>query len=454
MPLGVDLTALDLITGPGGVLIGTSFDDGLLSIARPDEPASGGVHAYDIHPWRAPASGGTPFVIGGRGFVPGSTAVTIGGTDATLTSVSTTRIRGIVPSRANPTADLLSVVVTVAGQPSALPAAFRYLFPAGQEDTGAQATVVIDPGGGLADSSTFISGSFQLTNESARGQLIDRVRIDLRPAIFRDLVFDPDGLAGDLASKPFTVDSSAGEVGLVGHVVHFPRAGGFDAIDVRFNAFTPGKAFEFSIDVDPTSIRGVSAPGPSDSGSVSGLELTGARVTVYFSDGTMLAGRTFAIPGSVTGSQVTLRAGLPTAPGIQVVGVPPPPTSVATALQTVRVTGPPGASGSLLVVEGGLFTAGVPGGGFDLDAFEANSALVVIDYPFTISALGFSNVPIAAHPERGPGDRREPHRRGVQGRGGTHGRAVPRPDLEAAVTRSGVRPAGPRRTMPETIRPS
>jgi glucose/arabinose dehydrogenase len=400
-PLPVDLQALDLITGPGGVLIGTKHYWEQMTIARPNDPA-GGLLVYDIHPWRAPASGGMPFVIGGRGFVPSGTSVTIGGISAALTSVGPTRIRGIVPPKASPTADLLDVVVTAGGQTTTLPAAFRYLFGPGQENTGAQATVVIDPGGPPVQSSTFITGSFRLTNESTRGQLIDRVRIDLSTAIFPDLVFDPDGLAGDSVPKPFTVDSSPGEVGLGGHVLHFPRDGGFDAIDIRFDAFAPGKSLLFSIDVDPTSIRGASPPGPNDSGSVSGLELTGARVTVYFNDGTMLAGRTFRLPGSLTGSGVALGAGLPAAPEIQALGVPSSPSTVGGPSQTVRVAGPAGATGSLLVMEGGLFTEGVPGGGFDLDPFEANSAVAVTEYPVAIPPAGFQDVPITLTKTGGP----------------------------------------------------
>jgi hypothetical protein len=128
---------------------------------------------------------------------------------------------------------------------------------------------------------------------------------------------------------------------------------------------------------------------------VSGLELTGARVTAYFSDGTMLTGRTFAMPGTDTGSQAALRAGPPPpAPGIQVLGVPTTPAVVGSAGQTVQVSGPPGATGTLLVVEGGLFTTGVPGGGFDLDPFEANSALAVTRYTLSIPASGIQEVPV------------------------------------------------------------
>jgi hypothetical protein len=39
--------------------------------------------------------------------------------------------------------------------------------------------------------------------------------------------------------------------------------------------------------MEPTSIKGSAAPGPSNAGKISGLELTGATITIVFSDGTM-----------------------------------------------------------------------------------------------------------------------------------------------------------------------
>ena len=233
-----------------------------------------------------------------------------------------------------------------------------------------------------------------VTNESTRGQTIDRLRIDLRGAVLRDLPFDPNGEAGDLTAKPFSADSSTALVGLVGAVHPAPHDGGFDMLDVRFQDFEPGESFAFSIDVDPSSIKGVGAPGPHDTGSVSGLELTGAQVTAYFSDGTMHVSDLYRIPGSVTGSEVTLSAAPREAPGIQVLGTATP-AAVSQPAQTVRVTGPVGAAVALLQVEGGLFTSGVPGGGFDIDPFEANTILGVQEHAATIGASGFVDVPIA-----------------------------------------------------------
>ncbi len=393
--LTVALNGLDILTGPGGVLIGIDYSDNAVKIARPIVAAAAGLSVYDIFPWRAPASGGTPFVIGGSGFgTLADTAVTIGGLPATLTSVSATRIRGTVPANPSPTAQLLDVVVAVSAQQKTLPAAFRYLFAPGQETTGAQALVLINtPSGGLQGGSTFTTGSFQIVNQSTAGQKIERVRIDLRSAVLPDLVYDPNAVAGDVVGKPFTPDSGAAAVGLQGHLLMLPHDSGYDWIEIQFSDFTPGKTFTFSIDVDPTSIQGSAAPGPHESGSVSGLELTGSRVTVFFNDGTMHTGQTFRIPGSDVGSQVVLKGGLPVQPEIQILGVTPPDT-VTAANQTVRVTGPVGSSVRLLLVEAGLFTAGVPGGGFDLDPFEANTVLALQEYTASIGAGGFVDIPV------------------------------------------------------------
>jgi hypothetical protein len=60
----------------------------------------------------------------------------------------------------------------------------------------------------------------------------------------------------------------------------------------------------------------------------------------------------------------------------------------------MRVSGPAGASVRLLAVEGALFTAGLPGGGFDLDPFEANSVVAVNELTATIGPAGTVDIPV------------------------------------------------------------
>ena len=107
----------------------------------------------------------------------------------------------------------------------------------------------------------------------------------------------------------------------------------------------------------------------------------------------MRSGNLFRIPDSLTGSQVVLTAGVADAPVIQALGTSAP-TTVSNAAQTIRVSGPAGAAVALLQVEGGRFTSGVPGGGFDVDPFEANTILQVQEHVATIGESGFVDVPV------------------------------------------------------------
>ncbi|MGJ5628279.1 malectin domain-containing carbohydrate-binding protein [Nostoc sp. CALU 1950] len=242
------------------------------------------------------------------------------------------------------------------------------------------------------NASTYNSGSFKIVNNSTSQEKINKVVIDLSTSILPDLVFDPSGTAGDLVAKNFTVDSEGG-TGFAAFKFLKARDGGFDAVEITFNSFDPGKTFTFSVDVDPTSIKGLPAPGPNESGSVSGLELIGTTLTVDFSDSTSYTGKTYRIPNSLDGSQVVIQANAPTQPTIQVLGLASTaPTTVSNANQTVKVSGTPGTSVNLLVMEAGLFKNN--GGGFDLDPFEANSAIAVNEKSATIGAEGFVDIPI------------------------------------------------------------
>ncbi len=131
----LNMGCLDVVTGPGGVLVGVNHYGNSVLIAEPNDPSAIGLLVYDITPWRAPAAGGHEFVIAGSQFGTqlANVSVTIGGLPATLTSVSDTRIRGTVPIEVSPTSELLDVAVTVNAASKTLPAAFRYLQPAGYE---------------------------------------------------------------------------------------------------------------------------------------------------------------------------------------------------------------------------------------------------------------------------------------------------------------------------------
>jgi N-acetylneuraminic acid mutarotase len=125
---------LGCVTGPGGAIVSLDFNNHEVEILEPNDLTPLELVVHDIFPWRAPACGGAPFVVAGRGFgTLATTTVTIGGMEAVLSEVSWGRIRGTVPARANPDTALLDVVVTVGQGSSTLPAAFRYLLGRGLE---------------------------------------------------------------------------------------------------------------------------------------------------------------------------------------------------------------------------------------------------------------------------------------------------------------------------------
>ena len=289
------------------------------------------------------------------------------------------------------------------------PANWDYLYVTPESGgTLAQALVEMTPNGNI-DASTYGNGSFIVTNQSGGGEKIVRVSLDLSTALFPDLVFDPVGAAGDLTAKCFTANAGGAATGLVPFgddcvdPFSVPHDGGYDRMEMTFTDFDPGETFTFSVDVDPTSIQGTSAPGPNNSGSVSGLELSGTTLEIEFDDSTLLTTQPFRVPGSDGGSRATAAIGLPPAPTLEVLNVTPPAT-VSDPNRTARIGGPVGYEAYLLVVEGGLFTQGLPGGGFDLDPFEANSAILVTELTATIGGGGTVDVPFSltdSDPEAG-----------------------------------------------------
>ena len=248
---------------------------------------------------------------------------------------------------------------------------------------------IIDPPGlGIDDSSTFAPNSFKLTNSTE--QNIVSVSLDVSTAIFPDVIYDPNGTGGDSAAKDLEIDSDPTAVGYVSRSFAAERDGGYDVLNLQFNDFGPGETVEFSIDVDPTSTKGADQSQSKHYGSISGLELVGATAKVELADGTILQGQLSRIPDSDTGSQVTLTTDPGTAPTIAAVGFDAA-TTVTDAEQTIRVTGTPGSKVSLLAVEAALY---VENGGFDIDEYEANTALAVDELTATIGTNGTVDIPV------------------------------------------------------------
>jgi len=123
--LDPDSKALDLLTGPGGAIVGINFSGSKIDVSTPNDVTVSGATAYDIFPWRAPSTGGNLFIIGGDEFGDlSNTSVTIGGETAQLTSVSDNQIMGILPSFDNVSGDLLDISVMSDGETSLLTDAF------------------------------------------------------------------------------------------------------------------------------------------------------------------------------------------------------------------------------------------------------------------------------------------------------------------------------------------
>ena len=101
------------------------------------------------------------------------------------------------------------------------------------------ATLTVDHPGfqTIADASTFTAGTIDVENTSTDGETISSITIDLAdgPTLLPDLVFDPDGTAGDTVGKGLTLDSFTGTVALDGTPTYEkPSEGGFGALTVAF----------------------------------------------------------------------------------------------------------------------------------------------------------------------------------------------------------------------------
>jgi len=257
----------------------------------------------------------------------------------------------------------------------------------------AEAVFTVEPStGSTLNASSHQPGSFSITNNSPAGQNIERVLLDLSTTALMDMLFDPNGLAGDDLAKTFTPDAGTVETGFSSFAFSHGRDNGFEQLDILFTDFGPGETFSFSLDIDPSSIQGTAYPGPDSAGHVSGLELSGATVKVFFSDCAVQSGQLFPLSGSLKAAQAQLRAAPPSAPSLEVLGLPAGNSEVTEASQTVRITGGP-ANGTvrLLRMEGGFY---VQGAGFDPDDFEANSVNAVMEYPATLSASGTADIPL------------------------------------------------------------
>jgi|GEM_PF-616703 len=259
-----------------------------------------------------------------------------------------------------------------------------------------QVAVAIVPTGNI-DTATTASRSFIILNNSTGGQEIVSVSFDISSAIVPDVVFDPTGTAGDDSTVCLIPEASdAASTGYIAPAdacvdpFSSPYDLGYRVVTLNFNDFRQSETMIFRVDTDPTSVRGLVAPGPDNAGHISGYELIGSEVTIEFNDGTILTTELWRNASSVTASINNASNTVLATPSIEVVGIATTPTTVGDVSQTIRVTGPAGAQVSLLVSEGDM----VDPAAYDVDAFELNTILNVQEYTDTIGAGGTVDIPI------------------------------------------------------------
>ncbi|WP_425397843.1 malectin domain-containing carbohydrate-binding protein [Aeoliella sp.] len=371
--LSTSLTALDFGTVPTGGTATQSF--ALVNLGESGDPAIT-VNTADLV-FSGPGAGAYSVLTTGTLTIPAGGSAFVDVEFAPNTSGAKSASLAIAHSGTN---SPLSVSLTGSGAAPAAETASVYID--------------VDSGGSLSSSSTYSSGSFDIENNSSGGQRIASVRFDIDSALLPDVVFDPFGTAGDPVGKDFTVNSGGGSTGVDGHTFDKALHTGFQALEIAFDDFDPGESISFSIDIDPTTIRGANDPGPEASGSVSGMELSGSLVTITFEDGSVLTTTLFRKAGSDTGGETTAEANTLTTPTLEILGLGSTPTTTTTANQVVRVTGAVGSTVRLLHAEAALHLAGVPGGGYDVDPYESNKVIGLTEQTIVIGGGGFTDVPI------------------------------------------------------------
>lgn len=264
--------------------------------------------------------------------------------------------------------------------------------------TGSPAALIeITPDGDLG-ASTFGGSSLQVTNTSTGNVQITGITIDISTGILPDNVFDPVGAGGDATASCLTANSGGTTVGFITPAdpcvdpFSQPRNGGYDIMGMSFTDFDPSEKFDFTVDVDPNSIKGV--PGAGGAGAVSGFELIGATITITFSDGSTVVSSLYE-DGSLGGGQAVVAPNALATPSIAAVGVPVTPSCVETANQTIEVSGTVGANVSLLLMDSRLYIqSGAPPFNVPDETYYANEAMAKALYTGVIGAGGTVQIPV------------------------------------------------------------
>ncbi len=308
------------------------------------------------------------------------------------------RVEGILPGAAANSPYSVTVTATDACTPT-LSSEIGFIWNV--SDTPASgspsALVEITPGGPLG-ASTFGGSSLQLTNTSTGNVQITGITIDISTGIMPDNVFDPVGTGGDATASCLTANSGGAAVGFVSPAnpcvdpFTAPRNGGYDIMAMSFTDFDPTEKFDFTVDIDPNSIKGV--PGAGGAGAVSGFELIGATITITFSDGSTVVSSIYE-DGSLGGGQAIVAPNTLATPSISAVGIPVSPSCVETADQIIEVSGTVGAHVSLLLMDSRLYIqSGAPPFNVPDETYYANEAMAKALYSGIIGNEGTVQIPV------------------------------------------------------------
>jgi len=193
--------------------------------------------------------------------------------------------------------------------------------------------------------SNFARDSFTFENVGAKR--ISAIFIDVRSALYGDIVFDDDGSGGDEVTKPWNFDSGRLAAGGLDPTTDGPADyqeywlpaqdagnldplfdnvgdsgagsdGGWRGAVLKFSSalnggVEPGEIIGASGDLDPNSIAGFrrttvdldTVPEAWNVGGVSGAEMIGSWITVLFTDGTTARGQLMG-DGSQAGAQALI----------------------------------------------------------------------------------------------------------------------------------------------------
>ncbi len=262
-------------------------------------------------------------------------------------------------------------------------------------------SVKVNPGAEREAGTEGKPNKITVVNQSAQDSIRSLV-FDLSQTLLPDLVFDPTGIAGDGIGQCLRVDSltaqSTGWVNpsdLCEEPFEDASYGGYNKLILNFEHFGPGDSLQFSVDVDPASVKGLSGVEPA--ARVSGLEWSGARVEARLQDGGIASGRIFP-DGSPGGGRTLLADTAVKAPEISAIGVREAKDTVAKRSQIMVVEGTPGSQVALLQANSAWIRGGQSSPDFTDSLFYANAVLDHRIYTAELDGNGKASIPIELFP--------------------------------------------------------